>query len=92
MHHILKEKMNVKCCFILPSLPTVSAILSQAYKHLSCPSGKLMDGTRATRENRKKREKWITSRGHPHFPEISERMVAYLLNFHPEFPVFSSKW
>ena len=67
MHHILSEKMNVKCCFILHLLPTVSAILSQAYKHPSCPSGKLMDGTRATRENRKKWEKLITSRGQPVF-------------------------
>ena len=32
MHHILSEKMKVKCRFILPSPPIVSSILSQAYK------------------------------------------------------------
>lgn len=41
------------------------------------------------RENRKGREKWITSKGQSPFPEISERKSAYYLNYHPEFPEIS---
>ena len=37
---------------------------AQCVRHFisTVQSGKLMDGTRATRKNRKKREKWITLR------------------------------
>ena len=65
---------------------------AQCVRHFisTVQSGKLMDGTRATRKNRKKREKWITSKAHPHFPVISARKIAYLLNFYPEFLFFFS--
>ena len=63
---------------------------AQCVRHFisSVQSGKLMDGTHATRKNRKKRETWITSKAHPHFPEISAWKIAYLLNLPPEFAVF----
>lgn len=40
MHDIFSEKVNAKCYFILPSLPTVSAILSRAYNNRRVRPGK----------------------------------------------------
>ena len=80
MHHILSEKNERKMLFYL-------TFAAHCVRHFisSVQSGKLTDGTRATRENRKSGKSGSPLRA-THI--ISAPKVAYLLNFYPEFPVF----